>query len=548
VVRDHTRLTGTTFDLLVIGGGIHGLAAAYDAARRGLSVVLLEREDFGAGSSFNHLKTLHGGLRSLQTGDLGKFRQAILERRTLARIAPHHAVPLTFLLATRRSLARGRLALRAALAIDAVLAADRNAGLPPAWHLPAGRVLSAAEARAAFGEHWDEGATGAACWHDYQAPRTERLTLAVARAAHEAGAVLANYVDAVSPLVAAGRVAGALARDVVTGHTFEVRARTLLNAAGGGAPALRRTLGDHADAPVQKAMNLVTSRQWAGPALGATYAGGTLFLVGWEGRLVVGTWHDERAADTVTAAVTGDEVRRFLDDVGLAFPRLRLRYDEVALVHRGIVPGVRHADGRIAMRTRGDIVDHRPDGAAGAFSIVGIKYTTGRGVAERAIDLVAAALGGARGAPRSTTADAPLPGALSRPVEDEVAALRVAHPMVAVPSARHLVEAYGAGWRQVVSCGDGTGEDLAPIAPPWPAIRAEVRHAIRHEMARTLTDVVVRRTRLGVAGHPGDAAAAAAAGLMRVELGWDEARVHAELETLRRFYAPVTRDAVPPAP
>jgi glycerol-3-phosphate dehydrogenase len=99
-----------------------------------------------------------------------------------------------------------------------------------------------------------------------------------------------------------------------------------------------------------------------------------------------------------------------------------------------------------------------------------------------------------------------------------------------------------------VACGNGGGTDLAPIAAPWPAVRAEVRHAIRHEMAQTLTDVVVRRTRLGVAGHPGNAAAAAAAELMRVELGWDEARVRDELEGLRRFYAPVTRDAAPPAP
>jgi glycerol-3-phosphate dehydrogenase len=299
---------------------------------------------------------------------------------------------------------------------------------------------------------------------------------------------------------------------------------------------------------VQKALNLVTARPWVGPALGAAHAGGTLFLVGWEGRLVVGTWHDERAVGAATAEVTEDEVRRFLGDVGHAFPRLRLQPDEVTLVHRGIVPGVRHTDGRIAMRTRGDIVDHRAHGAAGAFSIVGIKYTTGRGVAERAVDRVVSALGGARGALRSTTAEVPLPDALAHSVGDEVAALRQAHPGIAATSAHHLVEAYGAGWRRVLACADRRGEELAQIAPPWPAVRAEVRHAIRHEMAETLIDVVVRRTRLGVAGHPGDAAAAAAAELMRIELGWDDARVRSEIALLRRFYAPIARDAQPPAP
>jgi glycerol-3-phosphate dehydrogenase len=545
VVRDLTRLADATFDLLVVGGGILGLAAAYDAARRGLSVALVERDDLGGGSSFNHLKTLHGGLRSLQTGDLGTFRQAIRERRTLARIAPHHVTPITFLLPTRRSLMRGRLALRAAFLVDGLLSADRNAGLPPAWHLPAGRVLDAAEARGRTAGHWDESANGAACWHDYQAPRTERLTLAVARAAHEAGAALANYVEAISPLLAGGRVVGLRLRDGLTGREFDVHGRALLNAAGSGAPALRRALGDHADLPLQKAMNLVTARPWSGPALGASHEGGTLFLVGWEGRLVVGTWHDERAAHPASATVTADEVARFLADVDRAFPRLRLREDEITLVHRGIVPGVRRGDGRVAMRSRGELVDHAGHGAANAFSLVAVKYTTGRGVAERAVDRVVAALG--RGALRGTTAEVPLPDALGGDPGREIAAARRAFPRLNAAAASHLVLSYGTGWSRVVACAAESGHDgLAAVDAPWPVVRAEVWHAVRHEMAQSLPDVVVRRTRLGVAGHPGHAAAAAVAALLADELGWDATRVGRELEALRAFYAPILRDADPP--
>jgi glycerol-3-phosphate dehydrogenase len=545
VVRDLARLANTTFDLLVVGGGIHGLAAAYDAARRGLSVALVERDDLGGASSFNHLKTLHGGLRSLQTGDLGKFRQAIRERRTLARIAPHHVRPISFLLPTRRSLTRGRLAMRAAFLLDALLSADRNAGLPPAMRLPAGRLLDIAEGRRQAGDHWDESATGAACWHDYQAPRAERLTLAIARAAHEAGAVLANRVEAMSPLLAGGRVAGLRLRDGLTGREFEVNGRALLNAAGSGAPALRHALGDRADLALQKAMNLVTARPWSGPAIGATYGGGTLFLVGWEGRLMVGTWHDERAECPSSATVGIGEVERFLADANRAFPRLGLREDEITLVHRGIVPGVRRADGRITMRNRGELVDHARHGAANAFSLVAVKYTTGRAIAERAVDRVVSALG--RGATRGTTAEVPLPDAVVGDPEREIAAARRAFPRLDATSARHLVLSYGTGWSRVIACAEHVGPDaLEPVAAAWPVVRAEVTHAVRHEMAHTLADVVVRRTRLGVAGHPGDPAAAAVATLLSAELGWDAARVDDELRALRRFYAPITRDAVPP--
>src|SRR5947199_7175269 len=111
MTRDVSQLTARTFDLLVVGGGIYGLTIAYDAAQRGLSVALVERDDFGSGASFNHLRTIHGGLRYLQSLDLGRARESVRERRTLARIAPHAVRPLTFAVPLYRSLLRGKLAM-----------------------------------------------------------------------------------------------------------------------------------------------------------------------------------------------------------------------------------------------------------------------------------------------------------------------------------------------------------------------------------------------------------------------------------------------------
>src|SRR5512137_2621538 len=127
--RDLNRLSSTRFDLLVVGGGIHGLASAYDAAQRGLSVALVERGDFGGAASFNHLKTIHGGLRYLQSADLVRMRESIVERRTVARLAPHLLTPLPFLMPTFRKPTRSALAMRVAFVVDGLVGFDRNNGV-----------------------------------------------------------------------------------------------------------------------------------------------------------------------------------------------------------------------------------------------------------------------------------------------------------------------------------------------------------------------------------------------------------------------------------
>src|SRR5262252_6581784 len=134
--RDFEALRSATFDVLVVGGGIHGLMAAYEAAGRGLTVALVERGDFAAATSFNHQRTAHGGLRSLGSGRIDRARDSIRERRTLARIAPRLLRPLPFIVGTYRSLTRGRLALRVAFQIDRWLGRKRNDGIEPELHLP----------------------------------------------------------------------------------------------------------------------------------------------------------------------------------------------------------------------------------------------------------------------------------------------------------------------------------------------------------------------------------------------------------------------------
>lgn len=605
--RDLDRLTAVTFDLLVIGGGIHGLAAAYDAAQRGLSVALVEREDFGSGASFNNLRTVHGGLRSLQTGDLRKFRLSIRERRTFARIAPHLVEPLAFLLPTTRKLTRSRPALAIAFLIDAVLGADRNRDLPPRLQLPRGRTITRAECLAIdplLAAHADD-ITGGALWYDYQMPRTERVTLAFAHAAAEAGvdatagaradasapatapgggaaggreattvgpgAALANYVDAERVLLDGSRAIGARLRDRVSGETFDVRARMLLNAAGAGLPALLASsvpaLERARPLPLQKAINLVTTRPMGHTAIGGSHAGGTLIRTPWRGRAIVGTWHSPAAEAGTSSEVTRDEVDRVIADINATFPGFALDREEVTLVHRGLVPAHVDRTGAVQMQSESLILDHAADGIAGLISIRGAKYTTARAIAESAIDLIERHLG--RGPTRCRTADTPLPGTPSESDMPAGAASAAAatdagvpagtaagtaagtgagslaenlcrtHPYVSNACAQHLVLAYGTRGREVLALAGEMPALANPIDPAHPAIGAEVLYAIREEMALTLTDVVTRRIQLGVAGHPGDRAAQCCAAIMQDECGWSDARTAQELQALREFYRPL---------
>src|SRR5437762_9696864 len=190
--RDLSRFDGTIYDVLVVGGGIHGLACAYEAASRGLRVALVEAADFGSGATFNHQKTAHGRLRSLATGHLGRARESIRERRALARIAPWFLRPLPFLVGTYRSVVKNRLALRAAFKLDAWLGRHRNRGVEPELHLPTPRLVSKAATLRLFPGIRQEALTGGAQWYDYQIVEADRLTFAFAAAADRGGGDLAN--------------------------------------------------------------------------------------------------------------------------------------------------------------------------------------------------------------------------------------------------------------------------------------------------------------------------------------------------------------------
>jgi glycerol-3-phosphate dehydrogenase len=537
MTRDPDVLTGRRWDLLVIGGGIHGLFSAYDAAQRGLAVALVDAGDFGSGLSFNHQRTLHGGLRVLQSGSLRKVRQQARERRAWARIAPHLIRPLPFLMGTYRRLGRSRMALRAGFAVYERVARSRDTGVTTELRLPRTRLESAAATRRLFPGIAERGLSGGAVWYDYQTRHPDRLTWLVGLAAQRAGATLVNYTRAVAPVRGpGGGIGGARVRDELDGRERDVEASVTLLAPGSALGPLRQAFGAGEGPRLLRAINVLIDRPARDIALAAPGRSGLMLTaVPWAGAVLVGTGQSDVAVPVDQACPSPADVAAFLDDLAPAFPALRATPADVRFVHYGLTPAVVRR-GRADLLPDPRIVRHRREGVPGLVSLIGVKYTTARWIAERAVDAVAGELA-ARPRTPCRTADAVLPHAGIADAEGRLTETCRAIEMSLDPDvAGHLVGWYGTEAPEVLRHAAQIGL-LNRLDSTTPVLEGEVSYAVGQLSAVRLSDVVLRRTPLGSAGHPGRPALERAARLMGRLLGWSEGRMAQEIAAVEARYA-----------
>jgi len=370
--------SGERFDLVVIGGGVAGLCLAYEAARAGRRVVLLEREaTLAARTSANWFRILHGGLRYLQSLDLVRHRESVLARREWLRDFPDLIEPLPCLMPLVGRGLKRPWAFRAAFALDAALARGRNRGLRPDRHLAAGRVLAAAELRRLLPPFDRPGLEGAALWEDAVARDAPALAAALAKRAQAAGAELRTGVTVAEILVEGGRVMG-----VRTADGARVLAAVVVNATGPWSdltlahlPSIRRR---DLFRP-SLAFNLVLDRPPPFDGALAVQASRPnapiLFVYPLNGRIFAGTWHAAWRDGPDQVEPPAAAIAAFIADLADAMPWLDLREDAVHAVHAGLLPVSR--PGSTNLTGRPLIVDHgREGGPAGLHSIAAIKFTT----------------------------------------------------------------------------------------------------------------------------------------------------------------------------
>jgi glycerol-3-phosphate dehydrogenase len=558
--RQIKALSGKTFDLLIVGGGIYGAAAAWEAASRGLSAALIDKGDFGGATSSNSLKTIHGGLRYLQTLDFVRMRESIRERRILMAIAPHQVHPLCCVMPTYGFLMKGKPVMRVGLLVNDIVSLDRNRNDDPQKRIPSGRVISKELCMGLIPGLDDRKVTGGALWTDGQVFSTERLLLDFVLSADQAGSVCANYVEATGFIGDARAVRGVEARDRLTGDTFEIRSKTVLNAAGGWADALlHRGPSKRNRVRLSTAMNLVIKREILPQCAagltgrykfvrgdGSVYRGKRLlFIAPWRRITLAGTYHKPYTGDPDDLCVTETEIQAFLEEINGAYPGTVIRREDVSFFHKGFLPmdGVNPKTGEVRLTKHYRIFDHeKEEGVAGLWTIAGVKYTTARDVAKKAVDAVCSR--SKIGVKKSVSHQAPLAGGdirrfeafLSDAVSKNVSGLSES-------TVRHLVHQYGSEFTRILEYAER--HPIWKKTVPGPdgkngggVIAAEIIHAVREEAAMKLADAVMRRTDLGAAGNPGEDCLKACAALMARELGWDEEREKSELNETRAIFKP----------
>jgi len=552
--RDLARLSKSSFDVVVVGAGIYGAWTALDAARRGLRVALIEQADFGHATSANSQRIVHGGLRYLQHGDLRRFRESVRERSTLLRVAPHLVRPLPILVPTHGLGLRSRGVLGAALKVNDWLSAGRNRDVPQGQEILGGRLVSRDACLRAF-EGFDGGRlTGGALFHDGQVPDSERLCLSVLRSAADEGAAIANYLRVTGFLRDGSRIVGVQAEDLLGGGRMRIGADLVVGCAGPWTAQLEeagaveaRSSATRREFPVLRAVVLLTRpivRDTAVAVAGddrfhddaelVSKGFRNFFVTPWRGRSMVGTYYTPFEGDPERLGVTPEEIDGFLAEFNAACSGIELRREDVSHVFAGLVP--RQAGTADVFAKQFEIIDHEPaDGVQGRITVVGVKWTTARRVAEQTVDLALTKL--RRPETRCGTRTQPIHGGDLGCLAEYLDQQRPLKPVsLSNESFEHLIETYGTGYHEVLGWCRTEPELLEPVAAGRPEIQAEVVHGVRAEMARTLVDVIFRRTGLGTLGRPGSALLGRCAALMASEFGWDERERARQLGEVEAVY------------
>jgi len=518
--RDFARLAGGPFDLLVVGGGIYGAWTAYDAALRGLRVALIERDDWASATSSASSKLIHGGLRYLEHGHLGLVRKTLVERRRLARLAPHQVRPLRLLLPIYRGDRVGRARMRVGLWFYDRLA-GRDQPVPPHRYLGHDAMRARIDLE-------PEGLRGGFSFGDCVMDDA-RFALEIVDGAWRAGAVAVNRAAALELRLEGGRAVGARVEDGETGTTLEVRALATVCSAGPWTSGLSGSAEAGMSVPTRltKGVHLVLPRLASDHAIviSSNDDARIVFLIPWYGRTLLGTTDTDHAGNPGGARVEPADAAYLLERVRRALPRLGWTESDVV--------------GRFAgLRTLPVTEDDQPsdvsrewslaEPADGLFVPVGGKYTSARADAAALVDRVVARAGWPGRA--SPTEHRPFPWCPAPPFDRWLdQAVRAAIELgMDEETARTCAHRHGSRLGSLFDRIRRNPDLARRIVDDAPFCRAEVVEATSEEMARSLADVVRRRIPLALLARLSEEVVHEIATLAGGPLGWNEARARDE--------------------
>jgi glycerol-3-phosphate dehydrogenase len=534
-------VTGERFDVVVIGGGITGAGTALDAASRGYTVALVERHDYAIGTSSRSSKMVHGGLRYLQNFDLGLVREALLERQLMVQLAPHLVYPTPFLVPTIGEDRRSRM-IGIGLNMYDVMAttrvglgrrerAEREQG-DDYWAPDRHRTISPDEVVELVPALATRDPKGAYLFYDCQTDDV-RLVLTILGEAERYGAVSVNRTEVTELIDRSGKADGVLCRDLESGEEFEIEADNVINATGVWAdkirpeeileeeevPRIAPSRGTHVLLP----SDLLPLNR--GACIVPAGEDRTIFALPWYGRTLIGTTDNDYEGSLDHVQPSGDDVEYLLDAAN-SFFGLKLGPSDLVGAYAGVRPLISTGDPRksVDISRKAELYET----SSGLLTITGGKLTTWRRMAKLVVDRMVEREG--REA-ECRTDDTPLGLAAGEGDLDPPGGLSEAD----LPEGyRELLGfRYGHAGRDVLRVAGERPELAAPIVEGQPDLLAEAAIAARAEQGRTVADVLLRRTRLGLLAAPRLRTAESVlpvAGAMGSELGWDSKRIRTEAE------------------
>ena len=519
--RAFNGLSQDKFDVIVIGGGVIGTGIARDAAIRGLKTVLLEKEDFGYGTTSRSTRLIHGGLRYLSHLDFKLVRQDLREREILLKIAPHLIRPLSFLLPLD-SLTR-RFVMSVGMRLYDRLSSDKS--------VPSYSYLSRKETLAEEPDLDMAHLTGSYRFYDCQVAFPERLCLENVLSAHEHGALLINHAEVIGITKENNTVNKIQVKDCLSKEAREISGRVIINVAGQWANnilnmvikfpinTIRTTMGIH----------LVTTKISNNAiVLFAKSDGRLLFVIPWHGYSLIGTTDTEYSGDLETMYAVSDDVTYLFQETRNVFPGLKK--EDIHYTFAGLRALVGSHKQRVSNISRSHkLVDHESvDGVNGFISVLGGKMTGYRPIAEEAVDLVCTKLSKPVAC---TTAQTTLPGAPG--IDNEAIEQMTKDSGLSPDTLNHLNSLYGRRMKEVIDLAGTDPRGKEAVCPHSKDIMAQVWHAVQEESCMTVSDFMLRRGTVGLSSCQGlDAVETIGLEMGRL-LGWSIGEWKSQVEDYR---------------
>jgi len=541
-MRDLQAIQRRDYDVVVIGGGVNGAATARDSALRGLSVLLIEKNDFAGGTTSWSTRLVHGGLRYLEYFEFHLVRESLREREILLRTAPHLVQPIQMTIPIYGVGTRSYWEIQAGMLLYDVLSYDKT--------LPNHRMLSKAKMQQLFRAVDRDNLKGAAQYYDGQAEHAERLCLEMLLDAQSAGADVLNYTTVTGLQREGDRLTGLTAYDQIHDEEFTVNLpdhTVVVNTSG---PWVDRVLGlgrrDGEAAPISderkiggtKGSHIIVD-YFPGAPETALYVeaksdGRPFFIVPWCGQYLIGTTDLKYTGDLDRVKADNDEVDYLIRETNQVVSTARLTRDDVKFTYSGIRPLPYVGDKKAGSITRAHILnDHTKDGVSNLISLIGGKLTTHRQVGEEMTDWAFKKMG--KPVPPSPTRKRPLPGCILPDDERIETAYQRYRDRLQTDTLEYLFNVYGARAMELLALIDDQPDLAERLLPTHPHIRAEVVFAMQSEMAHTVLDFTRRRTILAMNANYGYDVLEPILATLRQHCGWDAAKCQQETAAYKQF-------------